>query len=404
MTGRLLSTFTTKKGQLTSSVYYLQPEDETPPKSRSSLFSRPLTRKKTIILGITGFLVIAIIVVVITVPIVVLRHKEPSSHQGPSDHQEPSDHASYHDESNRPIYAVYNFPDPGMIRVNGTWYSYATNAAINNPDVAHVPVATSQDLKNWTRLDGHDAMPTLAGWETGVNHWAPDVIQRNDGKFVLYYSGELKDWKRHHCIGAAVSEKEDPLGPYQPIPEPLACPREYGGAIDPSPFRDTDGKLYVTYKNDGNSIGHGGDCNNGKKPIVKVSIMLQELQDDGITPVGDPIEILRNEEEDGPLVEAPDIIRTDHGYYYLFYSSHCFTSPMYDVKYAYSTSLKGPYKRAPRALVKTGDFNLTSPGGATVAPDGTFMIFHANCAPKRCMYVTGIDIGADNLITISGLG
>lgn len=220
---------------------------------------------------------------------------------------------------------------------------------------------------------------------------------------MLYYSGELKNWKRHHCIGAAVSEKEDPLGPYQPMSEPLACPREHGGAIDPSPFRDTDGKLYVTYKSDGNSIGHGGDCNNGKKPIVKVPIMLQELQDDGITPVGDPIEILKNEQEDGPLVEAPNIIRTDQGYYYLFFSSHCFTSPKYDVKYAYSTSLKGPYKRAARALVRTGDFDLTSPGGATVAPDGTFMIFHANCAPMRCMYVTEIDIGADNLITLSGL-
>ncbi|KAM0112594.1 hypothetical protein ACP6JB_001635 [Aspergillus fumigatus] len=195
----------------------------------------------------------------------------------------------------------------------------------------------------------------------------------------------MTNWKRHHCIGAAVSEKEDPLGPYQPMSEPLACPREHGGAIDPSPFRDTDGKLYVTYKSDGNSIGHGGDCNNGKKPIVKVPIMLQELQDDGITPVGDPIEILKNEQEDGPLVEAPNIIRTDQGYYYLFFSSHCFTSPKYDVKYAYSTSLKGPYKRAARALVRTGDFDLTSPGGATVAPDGTFMIFHANCAPKRCI-------------------
>lgn len=167
MTGRLLSTLTTKKGQFTASVHSLQAEDDTPSKPSSAVFTlRPLTRKKIIVLGITGFLVIAIIVVVITVPVLLLRHREPP------------DDPSYHDESNRPIYAVYNFPDPGMIRVNGTWYSFATNAAINNTEVAHVPVATSHDLRNWTRLDGYDAMPTLAGWEMGVNHWAPDVIQR----------------------------------------------------------------------------------------------------------------------------------------------------------------------------------------------------------------------------------
>ncbi|PWY90898.1 Arabinanase/levansucrase/invertase [Aspergillus heteromorphus CBS 117.55] len=236
-----------------------------------------------------------------------------------------------------------------------------------------------------------------------VNHYAPDVIQREDGRFVLYYAGELKSWIRHHCIGAAVSNGTSPLGPYIPRNESLACPRDQGGAIDPSPFRDIDGKFYVVYKVDGNSIGHGGNCNNGKKPIVPTPIMLQELENDGVTPTGDPVQILTNEKVDGPLVEAPNIIRSDEGVYYLFFSSHCFTSSKYNVKYAYSTSLRGPYTRAERALFQSGDFGLKSPGGATVSPNGTQMVFHANCGKYRCMYAAAINISVNSTITPAAL-
>ncbi|KAL5357563.1 glycosyl hydrolase [Aspergillus floccosus] len=353
--------------------------------------SQRWTRKRIALIGIIAFSALVIVVLVITLPVVLPRRRGPP------------DDPSYSESSNKPLLVVDNFPDPGLIHINGTWIAYGTNAKKNDTNVAHIPVATSMDFTNWTRIKDYDAMPTLGGWETKINHWAPDVIQRNDGKFVIYYSGELKDWKRHHCVGAAVSTAEDPIGPYVPEEKPLACPREYGGAIDPSPFRDTDGKLYVVYKADGNSIGHGGECNNGKKPIVTVPIMLQELEDDGITPVGDPLQILKNEESDGPLVEAPNLIYTQ-GLYYLFFSSHCFTSPEYDVKYAYSTSLNGPYVRAARPLLKSGDFGLKSPGGATVSRDGTKIVFHADCKTSwRCMFAAAIDISVNSTITFTSL-
>ena len=37
--------------------------------------------------------------------------------------------------------------------------------------------------------------------------------------------------------------------------ESLVCQRMPGGSIDPSPFRDDDGTLYLLWKNDGNAIG-----------------------------------------------------------------------------------------------------------------------------------------------------
>lgn len=186
------------------------------------------------------------------------------------------------------------------------------------------------------------------------------------------------------------------MGPYTPMNESLACPQKYGGAIDPSPFKDTDGKMYVTYKGDGNSVGSGGYCGNSKVPRKPVPIFLQELESDGTTPTGDPVIILDINDTDGPLVEAPNIIHADDGTYYLFFSSHCFTSLEYNVKYAHSKSIKGPYKRAYRPLLQTDDWKLQAPGGATISPDGTKMVFHANCGGWRCMYAAAISIQSNN--------
>ncbi|PYI19482.1 Arabinanase/levansucrase/invertase [Aspergillus violaceofuscus CBS 115571] len=352
---------------------------------------RPWTRGKILTVSILAFFALAIIVIAITVPVVLVKRNK--SHDDPS----------YHNAANQPIQVLSDFPDPGLLHVNSTWYTYGTNAVKNNSEVPHVPVATSRDFSSWKLLNGHDAMPSLSNWETNINHYAPDVIQRDDGRYVLYYSGELKDWLYHHCVGVAVTNGTNPLGPYVPQRKPLACPRDQGGAIDPSPFRDADGTLYVVYKADANSIGHGGDCNNGKKPVLPVPILLQELAADGVTPVGDPVQILQNDKSDGPLVEAPNLLRTAQGIYYLFFSSHCFTSPKYDVKYAYATSLKGPYTRADRALFKTGDFGLKSPGGATVSRDGTRIVFHANCGKLRCLHAAAIAIHANSTITPASL-
>ena len=100
---------------------------------------------------------------------------------------------------------------------------------------------------------------------------------QDDGQYVMYYSAALKGLPDKHCLGVALSS--NPVGPFHPIGDtPLLCPnpdgRGYnafptiaspgqGGAIDASGFRDVDGKLYITYKVDGNALGSGGSCNNG---------------------------------------------------------------------------------------------------------------------------------------------
>ncbi|KAG9532245.1 Arabinanase/levansucrase/invertase, partial [Aureobasidium melanogenum] len=320
-----------------------------------------------------------------------------------------------------------NFADPVVLKHEDLFYAFATtNAAgilAQSNDTAalellalgksNVQIATSPNFKDWTLMNHtHDPLPQLGDWvrpgltvnlNPKANVWAPAVIKRpSDNKFVLYYSAASADSPENaprtsHCIGAAVSDTSSPAGPYLPLNDTIACPIDQGGAIDPSPFIDTDGSFYVTYKVDGNNIGHGGDCGNMVKPLVPTPIKLQKMMADGVTPDGSDITILDRTEDDGPLVEAPVITRSPEGIYFLFFSSGCTRNPSYDVKYAFANDVRGPYQRAKKPLLRTGDFNLTAPGSVGVMDleDGTFgMVFHARVQASygrvRAMYTSAI--------------
>ena len=125
--------------------------------------------------------------------------------------------------------------------------------------------------------------------------------------------------------------------------------------------------------------------------------MLQALDDDGVTPIGDPVQILSRGEADGPLIEAPYLILHD-GTYVLFFSSNCFNGPYYDTSYATASAIAGPYTKTGTPLLLPGGDNgaLYSPGGASVSADGTQIVFHADSesdnADVRQMWTAGISI------------
>ncbi|KAI5205952.1 Arabinanase/levansucrase/invertase [Aureobasidium subglaciale] len=295
-----------------------------------------------------------------------------------------------------------NFADPAVIEHEGLFYAFATtnaagilaqphNTTVVDYGRSNVQIATSPDFKNWTQLDyKHDPLPSMGNWvKSGLtekqvpkaNVWAPAVIRRaTDNKFILYYSAAAENATRSHCIGAAISETSSPAGPYSPLNTTIACPISKGGAIDPSPFIDTDGSFYVVYKVDGNNVGNGGICGNSVPPLASTPIKLQRMNADGVTPEGLDVTILDRIEQDGPLVEAPVLVKSAEGIYFLFFSSGCTRDPSYDVKYAWSKNIEGPYRRASKPLLKTDDFDLNAPGsiGLTDLGDGTFgMVFHA---------------------------
>lgn len=140
-------------------------------------YSSPWTRKRIVLISAAALFGLVAIVLVITLPIV-LRHRSSQQEIFDDDTTSDIDHPSYSNKENSPFLVVDNFPDPGLLHFNGTWFAYGTNPKRKDPNTVHVQVATSQDFKNWTKLDGHDAMPTVGKWERRVNHWAPDVFQR----------------------------------------------------------------------------------------------------------------------------------------------------------------------------------------------------------------------------------
>jgi beta-xylosidase len=261
-----------------------------------------------------------------------------------------------------PVY-TQNFPDPHVIRVDGTFYAFATNGSGRN-----VQTAESTDLVRWRQLP--DAMPALPRWVRLSNPdvWAPEVIDI-DGRYLLYYTARDKESGRQ-CIG--VAESDQPQGRYtHPSDTPLICQVDQGGSIDANPFRDEDGTLYLYWKNDGNCCG------------MATWIYVQELAPDGLSLVGEPIQLTRNDRRwEGPVVEAPTMWRQDDDYV-LFYSGNGYAGLEYAVGYAMCESPAGPCEEAEEnPILKTSLERppVIGPGHQTVVTDDegqTWLVYHA---------------------------
>jgi len=287
-----------------------------------------------------------------------------------------------------PVIAT-NFPDPCLAfdKSTDTWYAFSTQSGKTN-----VQMATSQDFSNWTLHANHDALPTVGSWAVpspNAEVWAPDVNQRPDGSWVMYYAALHRHrHSRQHCIGAAISQTIE--GPYVPLDTTIVCDLRHGGNIDPNLFLDPlNGAAYLVYKTDGDTIGHGGACGNTVAPIAPTPLYMQLLNpEDLTTPVGEPIFLFSNGPEDGPNVERPCMVFLN-GTYFMLYNSHCFQDLSYRVNYVSCvaasdvTMCDWPNLKAQQSvwrtpLLKTGDTraDLHAPGSVDMVGDR--MVFHAD--------------------------
>ncbi|CAD0013919.1 unnamed protein product [Aureobasidium pullulans] len=302
-----------------------------------------------------------------------------------------------------PVMNGINFPDPSVIRIGNEWWAFATMGRVNGKRV-HVQMAKSayNDFNTWTSYGERDALPNLPSWvhPDSPAVWAPDVVQLGPGRFIMYYTAALKSNSKLHCLGTASASTV--TGPYTPIgPDPWACPTGQGGAIDPAGYYDPkDNTRWVVYKIDANAIGHGGFCGNTVKPILSTPIMLQKVSvDNGFTKIGLPIPMIYNDPADGPYVEAPALTKMSDGTYVLFYSSNCFVTPLYDVSYATSKNIRGPYKKF-GGLIKTGTYGLRAPGGLDMAINGDHAVFHADWKGGRAMFTALIRPRGNNQLQV----
>ncbi|KAI6019019.1 hypothetical protein BKA83DRAFT_4311877 [Pisolithus microcarpus] len=96
---------------------------------------------------------------------------------------------------------------------------------------------------------------------------------------------------------------------YTPQTQHNACRTVRGGATVLAGSQDVDDQRYIVYKVDGSSlhVSWRSPCGNVNGEY-SASIMLQMVEEDALTPTGDPFQILDRGSQGGPLVEVSVLI------------------------------------------------------------------------------------------------
>jgi beta-xylosidase len=294
-----------------------------------------------------------------------------------------------------------DFPDPFILRAGTTYYAFATNAGAEN-----IQAASSTDLAHWTILP--DALPMLPSWAqsgSGLT-WAPSVLQLGPATFVMYYTAR-DTASGFQCVSHA--EASSPAGPYVDATASafvcqVSAPTSFCGSIDPSPFVDTNGDLYLLWKSDENSAA----CSDPPR------LWSALLSADGLSVAGPATELLIMDQAwQQPIIEAPTMTVVA-GTYYLAYSANNYESAAYSMGYATCLSATGPCEN----VSVSGPFissagTALGPGGGSFFEDtegDLWLAYHAWTAPittyagggARSLRIDRMGIGDAGLLVLEG--
>lgn len=247
-----------------------------------------------------------------------------------------------------------DYPDPSVARIGDTYWATATTSNW----APAFPLLASRDLKEW-ELKGFtfDRLPAWADYY----FWAPE-ISYDRGKVFVYYTAH----KRDNSLCVAVASADRPEGPYTDH-GPIIC--QDVGSIDAFPMRDVNGKLYLIWKEDGNSV---------ERPTP---IWAAEMNEERTALIGNKVELFRNDTPwEANLVEGVSMIRKGE-YFYAFYSGAgcCGRACNYALGIARARSLLGPWEKFAGNPVLSGDAQWKCPGhGTPVEHNGKFyLLYHA---------------------------
>ena len=193
----------------------------------------------------------------------------------------------------------------------------------------------------------------------------------------MYFSGKNKKTLKRE-IGAAYSY--NPKGPFIVGDRPLISNDSAGGLIDPEHFQNSDGKNYILYKNDGNSVDKLS------------SIWIREVDETGLKVTGTSISLLSNNQVLNPenngddkivsTIESPCLLKAPDGKYILFFSGNNYGTEYYFTGYAASDNLMGPYKYIGPLITTNSQNNrnkIIGPGGAYIVKKNNneyYMLLH----------------------------
>jgi len=247
-----------------------------------------------------------------------------------------------------------DFPDPTAVKIGESYWATATTSNW----APAFPLLESKDLIHWESR-GH-VFPELPGW-ADYYFWAPEISYDND-KVYVYYSAHKRGGNL--CIG--VASADTPEGPYTDH-GPLTC--QEAGSIDAWPMRDKNGKLYLIWKEDGNSV---------KLPTP---IWAMEMNEARTQLLGEKKELFRNDASwEGNLVEGVSMIRKGE-YFYAFYAGAgcCGRACSYGTGVARAKNLLGPWEKFPGNPVVAAGEEWKCPGHGTpvVMDDKNYFLYHA---------------------------
>lgn len=247
-----------------------------------------------------------------------------------------------------------DFPDPSVIKFGDTYWATATTSNW----APTFPLLSSKDLVRW-KLDGYtfDKLPTWADYY----FWAPE-ISYDKGMIFLYYTAHKRGGNL--CVGIASARK--PEGPYTDH-GPIMC--QEVGSIDAFAMRDETGKLFLIWKEDGNSV-------NQPTPIWAI-----EMNEERTAVIGEKKELFRNEVPwEANLVEGVSMIRRGN-FFYAFYSAAgcCGRGCTYGIGVARAKNLLGPWRKFEKNPLLTSTAEWKCPGhGTPVEMNGKFyFLYHA---------------------------
>ncbi|HVU99923.1 MAG TPA: glycoside hydrolase family 43 protein, partial [Verrucomicrobiae bacterium] len=235
-------------------------------------------------------------------------------------------------------------PDPSIIRDGRVFWAVSTSSEWG----PQFPLLRSEDLVNWEQTGS--VFPRRPAWAV-ANFWAPEISEYK-GRFFVYYVGR----KHGGALAVAVATASKPEGPYTDH-GPLVSQDD--GSIDPVPVTDEHGQRYLLWKEDGNSR---------HQPSI---LWAQALTDDGLTLMGEPKELLRNDTPwEGAVVEGPFVLRRGD-WFYLFYSGSgcCGGNCDYALGVARSHSLLGPWEKNPANPILSGNRAWRCPGHGSITMD-----------------------------------
>eukprot|EP00966_Prymnesium_polylepis_P259053 5983395-Prymnesium_polylepis.1 len=272
------------------------------------------------------------------------------------------------------------------------WYSEGARGFFLTCTGGELPLGLATDLSANTTFAyrGFDLAGAQPEWASSWARWAPENLETMRPRSNVVFFSDQQAADGRHRVGYAFSSRDSgnmsaSWTSYSPAA--MALGSAEGGEIDQHVFRDDDdGRTYLVWKTDDNSVGAKTTRLWMQEIVVGVSNVSLAgerrmiLDSSGLWWVDSWV-------DGGSLIEGPEIVR--HGdYYYLFFAAGRFCQSSYAEGVARAKSVWGPYEKLAVPLLSTGivgysgGLKQTGPGHASFVRHPTsgeyFAVYHAS--------------------------